>query len=102
MRELQFRRLEEMNRLLRKVIFNQSEAELLSRFTDELANDFHEQNDGNYMLLELGKIKEAYFRLPLPASTIEFQNRAFLYQYMNDLENFVEIKQQFMTLLSAH
>ena len=34
--------------------------------------------------------------MPLPQSRGEFENRAVLYQFFNDVEEFLEIKEEFL------
>jgi uncharacterized membrane protein YgaE (UPF0421/DUF939 family) len=41
-------------------------------------------------------LKNHYKESELPATREEFENRATLFQYLNDLEHFIEIKSRFM------
>ncbi|MEG0085126.1 MAG: hypothetical protein RR817_01510, partial [Niameybacter sp.] len=53
------------------------------------------------MLLEqLAKLREVFRASSLPKTREEFENRAMLYQYLNDIEHFLEIKQSFRESLT--
>ena len=47
-------------------------------------------------LVDLEKVKETFKKMPLPQSRGEFENRAVLYQFFNDVEEFLEIKEEFL------
>lgn len=96
MRFMQYYRLKYMQDHFKTVFITQKEANLLSDFTSKLADVIHEYNTGETLLLELEALR-AYFRTTeLPKTREEFENRAVLYQYLNDLEEFISIKSRFM------
>lgn len=43
-------------------------------------------------LVDLEKVKETFKKMPLPQSRGEFENRAVLYQFFNDIEEFFRNK----------
>ncbi len=72
------------------------ESRLLSDFTEKLAIELNECNDGYALLGELKELQAHYKQAPLPSTRDEFEQRATLYQYLNDLEYFIKIKSAFM------
>ncbi|MDA3846459.1 MAG: aromatic acid exporter family protein [Vallitaleaceae bacterium] len=68
----------------------------LSDFTEKIAIQLNECNSGEMILKEAQELKKYYQKSALPATRIEFENRATLYQYLNDITYFIEIKVKFM------
>lgn len=96
MRRQQFFVLEHMEQHFSHMYMAAEEAILLSRFTELLAEAFNECNDGMALLKELGQLRTHYRESDLPKTRDEFENRATLYQYLNDLDYFIRIKAAFM------
>tara|TARA_Y100000588_G_C14085146_1_gene851898 strand:- start:127 stop:1068 length:942 start_codon:yes stop_codon:yes gene_type:complete len=95
MRLTQLYRLMYMREHLDMVFVNQGEAMVLSKFTGRLAYEYDEGNDGKTLLLRLQEIRKDFKNSELPSSQLEFENRAALFQYLNDLEEFISLKVQF-------
>lgn len=95
LRLTQLYRLMYMREHLDMVFVNQGEAMVLSTFTGRLAYEYDEGNDGKSLLLRLQEIREEFQSSELPKSRLEFENRAALFQYLNDLEEFVSLKVRF-------
>jgi len=95
MRLTQLYRLMYMREHLDMVFVNQGEAMILSTFTGRLAYEYDEGNDGKSLLIRLKDIREELQSSELPKSRLEFENRAALFQYLNDLEEFVSLKVRF-------
>lgn len=96
MRKNQFRRLEYMQEHCNRVFITLDEAKPLSNFTDRLAEQIHEYNTGFTLLKELNGLRLSYQLSELPKSREEFENRAMLFQFLNDLEEVIKIKMEFM------
>lgn len=95
MRKQQYGRLKYMQEHCNKVFITQKEASILSDFTLSLAGVIHEYNTGEILLKDL-EVMRVYFKgSELPRTREEFENRATLYQYLNDLEEFILIKIRF-------
>ena len=62
---------------------------------------FHEYNNAVGLLEALDAVKEAMREQPLPELREEFENRAVLFQILLELEQFLEIKKEFVEELSA-
>ncbi|SHH93529.1 aromatic acid exporter family protein [Clostridium grantii] len=98
MRKNQYYTLVYMQKRLQPEFISSYESELLSKFTYKLADEFHECNNGEDLLLELSLLKEVLKDSPLPTSREEFEGRSSLYEYLNDIEEFINIKKSFIEL----
>jgi len=100
MRQSQLYRLKYMREHLDMVFVNQDEAMTLSRFTGRLAYEYDEGNDGVSLQKRLHEIKLNFQSAELPKSRLDFENRAALFQYLNDLDEFIAIKIRFSDKLA--
>lgn len=96
MRKNQYRRLEYMQEHCNRVFLTLDEAKPLSDFTERLAKQIHEYNTGMTLLEELEGLRLSYQASDLPKTREEFENRAILFQFLNDLEEVIKIKMEFM------
>lgn len=96
MRRQQLFVLKHMETLFSHMFIAAQEALLLSDFTEQLAEAFNECNDGMALLEALGNLRNHYRESDLPKTRLEFEHRATLYQYLNDLDYFIRIKSAFM------
>jgi len=96
MRRQQYHVLAHMQTHFRLSFLAVDEAKLLSDYTEKLADELNECNDGMALMEELNALRAHYRESPLPVTREEFENRATLYQYMNDLAYFKRIKMTFM------
>lgn len=96
MRKHQYGRLRYMQEHCNTVFITQHEANILSEFTQQLSEVIHEFNTGEEALEDLEELRIYFKGSELPKSREEFENRALLYQYLNDLEEFILIKNRFV------
>lgn len=96
MRKRQYYSLVYMQKHFKTEFVTDKEAQILGDFTDKLAGEFHESNSGEELLQELSNLKRHFKSSSLPKTREEFENRASLYQYLNDLEEFISIKKDFV------
>lgn len=96
MRKQQYGRLRYMQEHCNTVFITQNEATILSDFTRNLAEVIHEYNTGEVLMKDLEALKTYFKDSELPKTREEFENRALLYQYLNDLEEFILIKIRFI------
>lgn len=68
-----------------------------SKFIEKAAEEFHELNNVEVLLLELQELHQFFREEDLPTTRNEFENRARLFNILNDLESFLEIKRSFVT-----
>jgi uncharacterized membrane protein YgaE (UPF0421/DUF939 family) len=67
----------------------------LSEFTNDVAINIHEDNDCIELINKLTLLRKDYEMMELPKNRTEFENRALLFQFLNDLEDFLIIKKEF-------
>ncbi|WXR62453.1 aromatic acid exporter family protein [Peptostreptococcaceae bacterium AGR-M142] len=96
MRRAQFDILSHMQKHFEFHFVDQKNAKLLSDFTKELADSLNECNDCDELFKKVTELKKYYNKEVLPSDRQEFENRATLYQYFNDLVYFIEIKSKFI------
>lgn len=76
------------------------ETEDVATFTMHVADLVHGRRTSNELLQELEELRNHFKTSSLPTTREEFENRAMLYQFLNDLEHFLEIKKQFRESLT--
>lgn len=96
MRRQQYQVLMHMQKHFEKVFIAVEKAKELSEFTEKLAMEFNECNNGESLLALADSLKKDYQKTELPKTREEFENRANLYQCFNELIYFIEIKSKFM------
>jgi len=95
MRKLQFYILKRMFDLGCKIDMDLIQADLMVGLTEDFAHSLSEFNTGEEMLERLESVSAACKDGPLPKSRSEFENRAILFQYLNELRHMVELKREF-------
>ena len=96
MRENQTKILYEMYKAASKIRDVPSTASLLSDFLEKVSTEYHKDNDVKSLLEGLALISEKMKTLPLPQSRTEFEDRANLFILMERLQDFLQIKRDFM------
>lgn len=96
MRRQQYYVLKHMQTHFNVKFIAEDEAKILSDYTARIADELNEYNDGMALMTEWNSIRDGYRRNPLPKTRDEFENRAILFQYMNDLAYFKKIKMAFI------
>lgn len=102
MRLQQLNALKNMRRHFEKFSINYRQTEMIADFTSRLADSIHEQNTAEGLLKNLQALRESFTTMELPKTREEFENRAMLYQFLNDLEQFLLIKNQFKKYLNEN
>jgi uncharacterized membrane protein YgaE (UPF0421/DUF939 family) len=96
MREQQYYILDYMRRHFYVTWTAESESEIIYNIVKQIESNVHESNPGD---LEINMIKEAraFFKIShLPETRLEFEHRASLYQFLNDLETILILKKRFL------
>ncbi|SHO52862.1 aromatic acid exporter family protein [Anaerocolumna xylanovorans] len=73
----------------------------IANFIRHIAATFHEYNNALDLLKRLQEIKLEFKSDPLPGSREEFENRAILFQILNELEAFLLLKKEFAMALTG-
>lgn len=68
---------------------------LMAKFTREVAMNLREGNDCTELLEKLNNLKLEFKKMELPKTREEFESRAQLLQFLNDMEDFLLIKRNF-------
>ena len=87
--------LKKMKKHFSRFYMTYEQTSILSEFTRKVAVNIHADNDCIELIRNLTLLKEEYRRMELPKNREEFENRALLFQFLNDLEDFLIIKKEF-------
>ena len=69
---------------------------MISKFTKKVADQIKETNDCSELLENLEILKSDFRKMSLPKTREEFENRAQLLQFLNDMEDLLNIKRSFI------
>lgn len=95
MRTMQLECIKRMRKHFSRFYMTYEQTKLLSQFTYEVAINIHVDNDCIELIQKINTLKEDYKKMDLPKNRDEFENRALLLQFLNDLEDFLMIKKDF-------
>ena len=98
MRTIQLDAIKRMQRHFSRFYMKYEQTRILSEFTNEVALNIHEDNDCVELINKLTLLRTDYQNMDLPKNRTEFENRALLFQFLNDLEDFLIIKKEFKEL----
>lgn len=100
MRAKQFQVMEYMREHFYRFFMSFEETTIVSDFANRVADSIHGEITAKELLEELKELREGFKQSKLPSTREEFENRAMLYQYLNDIEHFLQIKKEFIEGLS--
>ena len=95
MRIMQLDTIRRMKNHFGRLDMKYDQAVILSEFTLNVSVNVHEKNDCIKLIEELQGLREEYKEMELPRTRKEFENRATLFQFLNDLEDLLTIKKDF-------
>ncbi|MBZ9621926.1 aromatic acid exporter family protein [Clostridium sp. FP2] len=95
MRMTQLDAIKRMKRHFSRFYMTYEQTRILSEFTENVAINIHEDNDCIELISKLDLLRSDYKMMELPKNRNEFENRALLFQFLNDLEDFLIIKKEF-------
>lgn len=101
MRAKQFQVMEYMREHFSKFFMTYEETEIVANFASRVAQSIRGEITAKVLLAELEELRTMFKHSKLPSTREEFENRAMLYQYLNDIEHFLEIKKEFIESLST-
>lgn len=99
MRIIQLDTMKRMKRHFSRFYMTYDQTKILSEFTNNVAMNLHEDNDCVELIDKLNLLRKEYRDMELPKNRNEFENRALLFQFLNDLEDFLTIKKEFKEAL---
>ncbi|WP_271813380.1 aromatic acid exporter family protein [Clostridium beijerinckii] len=95
MRIIQLDTMKRMKRHFSRFYMTYDQTRILSEFTNEVAMNLKEDNNCVELINKLNLLRKDYEKMDLPKNRNEFENRALLFQFLNDLEDFLVIKKEF-------
>jgi uncharacterized membrane protein YgaE (UPF0421/DUF939 family) len=95
MRMVQLEAIKRMQRHFLRFDMTYEQTRILSEFTNNVASNIHEDNDCVDLINRITILRQEYKMMELPKDRNEFENRAILFQFLNDLEDFLIIKREF-------
>ena len=101
MRTVQFDIIKRMKKHFLRFNMTLEQTKMLSNFTFQIANNIFENNDCIEILEQLNSLRKEYEMMELPSTREEFENRALLYQFLNDLEDFLLVKRNYILKLES-
>lgn len=70
-------------------------AKIISEFIRKVSDAIGIEALYDGVLLELDRIRKQFKEMPLPRTRLEFESRAILYQFLNDTEEFLELRKEY-------
>lgn len=100
MRNKQYQVMLYMKEHFTKFFMTYEQTEIVADFTKKVAKSIHGEQSAKELLEQLEMLRQTFRESALPSSREEFENRAMLYQFLNDLEHFLQIKRDFRQTLT--
>lgn len=98
MRQRQYNVLYDMYKIVSTLKTKPHTAEIVSDYFEKMASVFHRDNDGKTLLAEFKEMDAYMKKQPLPVVRQEFEDRARLFSLMRCIEEFIEIKMEFISI----
>ncbi|ERJ13526.1 aromatic acid exporter family protein [Haloplasma contractile] len=95
MREQQFEILKRMRSHFKHFYMTVNQTIMIAEFTDKVANSYFTNYSTEALLKGINSMRGMFKRMELPKTREEFENRAMLYQFLNDMEQFLKLKVKF-------
>lgn len=102
MRIQQFETIKRMREHFQRFFMTYEQTIMIANFTDRVANSIYEENTAQKLLDEVKRLREDFRGMELPKTREEFENRAMLFQFLNDMEEFLIIKNEFRRNFSVN
>ncbi|MEG0255989.1 MAG: aromatic acid exporter family protein [Vagococcus sp.] len=95
MRRVQLNVLEDMVKLMAHIEVEEEVSEEIKHLLVRIYETYGEENDGMSLKKDVEKVYKHYETKPLPKTREEFENRARLYQFLTEIQTFIDIKVDF-------
>ncbi len=96
MRINQFDTIKKLRSHFEKFYMSFEQTHMIAKLTKKVADQLHESNDCKELLEDVEVLRKDFKVMPLPKTREEFENRAQLLQFINDLEDLLEMKRNFV------
>ena len=96
MKRSQYKVLVRMRKHFHRFFISSDHAHIVADFAKHVAESIGVDDIHNMALKELTEVRDRFAAMPLPQSRVEFESRAMFFQFLNDMEEFLEIKRDFL------
>lgn len=97
-REKQFEIIERVLPIVTSISHTVQQGEMIADFIEELAGNIHPGNTADRFLDKLHEMREEFKQMELPKTREEFEVRAALFQFVQEMEQYLVIKNSFKGL----
>ena len=101
MRLRQYQLLQNMRQALGRVGMSPEQAKQLTELTQFIADNLHEHHNATAFIMKTEDLLTHLRAQDLPLTRLEFESRAMLFQYLNELMSLLEVKQTFRQQLTV-
>jgi uncharacterized membrane protein YgaE (UPF0421/DUF939 family) len=95
MREKQFYILKRMIPIVSSLSVPYEQNYMIADYIDSLARSMRPEGTGKIPLFRLEEMKQQFREMPLPETREEFETRAYLFQFLYEVEQYLLIKKKF-------
>lgn len=96
MKRNQYKVLLRMRNHFYRFYISSEHAHIVSDFARKVSDAIGVDKLYQEVLLELDRVREVFKNMPLPQTRVEFESRAMFFQFLNDIEEFLELKKDYM------
>lgn len=96
MKRNQYKVLLRMRNHFYRFYISSEHAHIVSDFARKVSDAIGVDKLYQEVLVELDRVREVFKNMPLPQTRVEFESRAIFFQFLNDIEEFLEIKKDYM------
>lgn len=97
-REKQFEIIERVLPIVTSISQTVEQGEMIADFIEDLAENIHPGNTANRFLDKLYEMKSSFKRMELPKTREEFEVRAALFQFVQEMEQYLVIKSSYQEI----
>ena len=101
MRKQQFEIIKKLRLHFNRFYMSFEQTHMIAKFTKNVAGQIKDNNDCKDLLNELNILKEYFKKMALPVTREEFENRAQLLQFLNDMEDLLLVKRNFILMYNS-
>ncbi len=96
MKRNQYKILLRMRNHFYRFYISSAHAHIVSNFARQVSDAIGVDKLYQEVLIELDRIREVFKGMPLPQTRVEFESRAMFFQFLNDIEEFLELKKDYL------
>lgn len=96
MKRNQYKVLLRMRNHFYRFYISSEHAHIVSDFARKVSDAIGVDKLYQEVLVELDRVREVFKNMPLPQTRVEFESRAMFFQFLNDIEEFLELKKDYM------